>query len=481
MIKISCIIPAYNEGTRIADVLRVVSGHALVDEIIVIDDGSVDDTRDVVGAFKNVRLIVHEKNKGKSVAVHTGISASAGEFIFLLDADLVGLTKENISHLLESVLEGHADVSMSLRGNAPKIWRMIGLDYISGERVFPKKMLEGHLNRILSLPGFGLEVFLNRLIIKNRFRIAVVEWNNVDSPYKHTKYGRWKGLKGDVKMMRDIFRTVTPLGPFWQIARMLRLRVGWGIHRKKHKISIVIPAHNEEECIAVCLRSVQEELVGGGYNAEVIVVNNASTDRTREIALSFSGVRVVDEPVKGLVRARHAGFCASRGDLIANIDADTRMPAGWLDRVAREFHARENIVALSGPFIYHDLPGHARALVKTFYAAGFLVHIMNHFVFRTGAMLQGGNFVVRRSALDAIGGYDTSIAFYGEDTDVARRISKVGRVKWTFRLPMYTSGRRLKREGMVATGIRYSLNHIWIIFRKKPFTYAHRDIRETHP
>jgi len=53
------------------------------------------------------------------------------------------------------------------------------------------------------------------------------------------------------------------------------------------------------------------------------------------------------------------------------------------------------------------------------------------------------------------GGFDTSITFYGEDTDVARRISRVGTVKWTFKLPMYTSGRRLAHDGVMRTGIRY--------------------------
>ena len=60
--------------------------------------------------------------------------------------------------------------------------------------------------------------------------------------------------------------------------------------------------------------------------------------------------------------------------------------------------------------------------------------------------MQGGNFVVRRDALQKIGGYDTNISFYGEDTDVARRLSKVGHVKFTFDLPALSSGRRLAKE-----------------------------------
>jgi glycosyltransferase involved in cell wall biosynthesis len=244
------------------------------------------------------------------------------------------------------------------------------------------------------------------------------------------------------------------------------------------KISFVIPAYNEELSIARCLESVERELSSGEYDAEVIVVNNASTDRTHEIASSFDWVKVVDEREKGLVRARHAGFSASTGELIANIDADTILPAGWLSRVMNEFEKSEKLVALSGPFIYYDLPFYSRLLTKFFYAFGYLTHLFNHFILRVGAMLQGGNFIVRRAALEKIGGYDTSIAFYGEDTDVARRLSSVGRVKWTFGLPIYASGRRLKHEGIVTMGVRYSLNYLSVIFFGKPFTVEYIDIRE---
>ncbi len=92
------------------------------------------------------------------------------------------------------------------------------------------------------------------------------------------------------------------------------------------KISFVIPAYNEQDFIGPCLESVMRELGTIECDAEVIVVNNASTDATRERALAVPDVRVVDEPQKGLVRAREAGYLASSGELIANIDSDTRLP-----------------------------------------------------------------------------------------------------------------------------------------------------------
>lgn len=244
------------------------------------------------------------------------------------------------------------------------------------------------------------------------------------------------------------------------------------------KISFVIPAYNEEHRLPKCLASVERELARTPCDAEVIVVNNASTDRTREVANSYSWVRVVDESHKGLVRARNAGFVASTGELVANIDSDTILPEGWLARVLLEFSKDERLAALSGPYIYYDLSVFHRALTYIFYIFGYLSHLVNHKILHAGAMLQGGNFIVRRKYLEQVGGFDTSIEFYGEDTDIARRISKVGKVKWTFQLPMYTSGRRLKHEGIVITGLKYAANYLYVLVRGKPFTVSYTDIRE---
>lgn len=250
------------------------------------------------------------------------------------------------------------------------------------------------------------------------------------------------------------------------------------------KISFVIPAHNEERTIGRCLEAVGKELArekcdpstGLRVDAEVVVVNNASTDGTREAALRFPGVRVVDEPRLGLPRARKAGFEATTGELVANIDSDTMPPPGWLSTVLREFERDPKLVALSGPFIYYDLSAFSRALVKVFYFFGWLSYLFNQYVLHVGAMLQGGNFVIRRDAMERAGGFDTTIQFYGEDTDVARRLSKVGRVEWTWALPMRASGRRLAKEGIVRVGLRYAANFFSTTFFKRPVTAGYTEV-----
>jgi glycosyltransferase involved in cell wall biosynthesis len=243
------------------------------------------------------------------------------------------------------------------------------------------------------------------------------------------------------------------------------------------KLSFVIPAYNEAANIGRCLDAVFREVQRVHEETEVIVVDNASTDDTGEIVGRYPGAILVREPRKGITFARQAGLAASRGDLIANVDADTMLPPGWLATVYEEFAKDTRLVCLSGPFIYCDAPRWVQVGTRLFYAAAFGSYLVTRFIFRSGSMAQGGNFVCRRSALEAIGGFDTTIDFYGEDTDVARRLSRVGRVKFTFRLPIYASGRRLTAEGVIATGARYALNYGWVLLFGRPFTRVSTDVR----
>jgi glycosyltransferase involved in cell wall biosynthesis len=242
-------------------------------------------------------------------------------------------------------------------------------------------------------------------------------------------------------------------------------------------ISFVVPAYNEEKHLARTLTAIIAETRKAGCAAEVIVVNNASTDRTAELAASFPEVTVVDEPVKGLVQARRAGFLRARGELIANVDADTIITDGWLTCVLAEFRRHPGLVALSGPYVYYDVSKSARVAVRAFYVMGYGFYVLNRFVLRVGSMLQGGNFVVRRTAMEEIGGYNPLFSFYGEDTDLARRLNAVGAVKFTFRLPALSSGRRLLEEGLLRIAMRYAMNFVWATFMHRPFTAEWIDVR----
>ncbi len=236
------------------------------------------------------------------------------------------------------------------------------------------------------------------------------------------------------------------------------------------KVSLIIPAYNEEKYIKACL----EHAIGnsGGKFFEIIVVDNNSSDRTKEIAEKIKGVRVVHEGQKGLTLARQRGFAESRGDILAYADADTQMPEGWYEAVVSEFKKNERLACLSGPYVYYDIPGWQRFLVKIYwYVFAFPAYLI------IGYMTVGGNFAIRRSVLERMNGFDTSISFYGEDTNIARRARAFGKVKFRPDFVMYTSGRRLAGQGLFKTSFLYAANFISEALFHRPVTQEYKDIR----
>jgi len=236
------------------------------------------------------------------------------------------------------------------------------------------------------------------------------------------------------------------------------------------KISLIIPAFNEEKEIGACLKSA---LKNAPKNLlEIIVVDNTSTDGTAEIAKKVSPIiRVVKEPNKGLTWARQRGFIKAKGDILAYVDADTRMPESWF-KILNESFSKHKIVCLSGPYYYYDLEEWQRAAIKTAYNATFQPAYK-----LTKALIIGGNFAVKREALVKIEGFDTSIPFYGEDTNLARRLKKVGKILFLKEFYINTSGRRFVEEGFFNIGTRYILNYVWEMVFKKPLNKKYKDVR----
>lgn len=237
------------------------------------------------------------------------------------------------------------------------------------------------------------------------------------------------------------------------------------------KISLVIPAYNEEDVIAECLASILKHKTEPFH--EIIVVDNASTDATAQIASSFPGVRVVHEPRKGLPSARQRGFLSATGDVIAYVDADTRMPQEWPVKVRALFERYPGVVSISGPPRYFDATRMQSLLLMLgwWLSAPITYRI-------TGYLVYGAHFAVRKDALEKIGGFDTAITFYGEDTDLARRLSKVGKTVFRMDFYIYTSARRFISEGIVRTMMRYSINFIWPVVFHRPYDTSHNDIRK---
>lgn len=192
--KLSVIIPVYNEVESIKIILERVQKTGLVHEIIVIDDGSKDGTRDVLPTLdgKNgVRVILHEKNKGKGAAVRTGMAAATGDVLLIQDADLE-YDPRDYPQLLQPIEEGLADVVYGSRflGRAHRVtmfWHLVAnklltfmtnilyntilTDMETGYKVFRREILQG---MILRANSFDFEPEFTAKILKRKYRIFEV-------------------------------------------------------------------------------------------------------------------------------------------------------------------------------------------------------------------------------------------------------------------------------------------------------------------
>ncbi len=234
-------------------------------------------------------------------------------------------------------------------------------------------------------------------------------------------------------------------------------------------ISLIIPAYNEEDYLPACLDAVMQNLAG--KVKEIIVVDNNSTDGTKQIVERYPAVTYVFEPRKGITRARQRGFRAATGDIIAYIDADTQPPAGWIEQIWEQFAAQKNLACLSGPYSFYDLSGIRNAISTAWFVAARPMYKI------TGYLMVGGNFAISREVLEKMGGFDSSIEFYGEDVDVGKRAKQHGKVLFSPRFVMPTSGRRMKKQGFAKMAGIYFTNYLSIVFRGKPANMNYEDIR----
>lgn len=234
-------------------------------------------------------------------------------------------------------------------------------------------------------------------------------------------------------------------------------------------VTLIIPAYNEEGFIGATLDAAIKH--SRGMFKEIIVVDNSSTDKTADVARTRPGVRVIFEKQKGLTSARQAGFEAATSELLAYLDADTHITPEWIEIAMRTFHERPDIVSLSGPRRHWGAAWYRRWILN----AAWYVAPIGYWV--VGYMILGGNFIAKRSAIKAIGGFDRSIEFYGEDTNLARRLSTMGKTLFRMDFYAYASARRYEKEGIIKVNTVYVLNYLWPVLFGKPFTKTSEDVR----
>jgi len=207
--SVTAIIPAYNEEKYIANVLKVLTEVEEITQIIVVSDGSTDSTVQVALSW-DVQVIALHKNIGKGGALTIGVKYALAENVLLLDADLIGLTKQHILDLIKPVLKGQAEMTIGVFENGRLATDMAQLisPYLSGQRCLKKKWLEQIDD--LALAGFGVEIILNHFAEQNKLPTVNVQLPNMTHVMKEEKLGLVRGFAYRLKM-------------YWEIAKNARI------------------------------------------------------------------------------------------------------------------------------------------------------------------------------------------------------------------------------------------------------------------
>ena len=219
--KLSVIIPVYNEVGNIEEILKRVKAAKRASEIIVVDDGSRDGTREILKKLDGkdkIRVILHEKNQGKGAAVRTGMDAAQGEIMLIQDADLE-YDPRDYPLLLQPLEEGIADVVYGSRflGGPRRVamyWHMVAnklltfmtnilyntilSDMETGYKVFRRKVVDGMKIRA---KRFDFEPEFTAKVLKRHYRIyeVAISFNPRD-------YSQGKKIK-----LKDAFEAVWTL------------------------------------------------------------------------------------------------------------------------------------------------------------------------------------------------------------------------------------------------------------------------------
>lgn len=230
-VGITCIVPAFNEGPRMGKVLDIIKENDLFKEIIIIDDGSSDDTlivaRNYAAGDRRIKIIKNKNNLGKTNSVINAVKESRGELIVLLDADLVGLDNKHISKMLYFILNGEFDMTILDRGGdrmailGPlQSWvsRLIG-----GERAFWKKdFLRIKFTRRSS---YALEQIMNIFYVTEGLKVRTVYCPDLFCTYQFTKKGKIRGLITYAKMFFEIYKLSEAKGYYLQVRDVVEDRI----------------------------------------------------------------------------------------------------------------------------------------------------------------------------------------------------------------------------------------------------------------
>lgn len=202
------VIPALNEEDRIAHSVRPALDAALVDEVIVVSDGSTDQTAQIARQIEGVTVVELPFNVGKGGAMCAGVAHTNAGIICFVDADLVGLKSHHIDQIIRPLLRKECEMCIGVfRGG--KFWSDTGqviTPFLSGQRAMTRQLFES----VPFLPEIrmGAEVTIHTYAKRLKARILKVVLRGVSNTHKEHKLGIVKGATARAKMYQEIARAV---------------------------------------------------------------------------------------------------------------------------------------------------------------------------------------------------------------------------------------------------------------------------------
>ncbi len=205
--RVAIVIPAYNEAEHIGAVLACVADMPDIEQVIVVSDGSTDDTAAIARSY-GVQVVELPTNQGKGAAMRIGSERAVGaDVVVFLDADLVGLTPAHVRALLAPVLNGETEATVGVfeGGRVSTDLAQLLAPMLSGQRA-----LRRHLMADLEIEdaGFGVEVALHRALKRMGVDVREVVLQDVSQVMKEEKLGLAKGLAARMKMYWEILREI---------------------------------------------------------------------------------------------------------------------------------------------------------------------------------------------------------------------------------------------------------------------------------
>lgn len=202
----TAIIAAFNEEKTLADVLRALTRSPLIDEIIVVSDGSTDDTVAIAREF-DVTTIALRENHGKGYAMRIGVGWASHETLFFVDGDMFNVTDAHIEALVLPVVRGDADMNVGIRHRGPVLdfmhLRMKCGPVLSGIRVMKRAVWD--TVPVQYMERFKIEAALNRFCERGGFRQLNTVIYDLGHIIKESKRGVLSGLSSRWDMSREVF------------------------------------------------------------------------------------------------------------------------------------------------------------------------------------------------------------------------------------------------------------------------------------